>query len=75
MTWSELLFAHWQIEPDKVLPLLPADVHLDTRDGMAWVGVVPFLMSDTAPRLCPPIPGLCEEKGSGAILVDEANIG
>jgi hypothetical protein len=38
--------------------LLPAGVTLDTRDGKAWVGVVPFLMSNIAPRLCPPIPGL-----------------
>ena len=58
MTWSELLFAHWAIEPDVVAALLPDGVALDTRDGKAWVGVVPFLMSKVAPRLCPPIPGL-----------------
>lgn len=58
MTWSELLFAHWPIEPDEVARLLPNGVTLDTRDGKAWVGVVPFLMSNIAPRLCPPIPGL-----------------
>ena len=58
MTWSELLFAHWQVEPEKVQALLPDGVTLDSRDGMAWVGVVPFLMSNIAPRLCPPIPGL-----------------
>ncbi len=58
MTWSDLLFAHWPVQPDQVASLLPAGVTLDTRDGMAWVGVVPFLMSNIAPRLCPPIPGL-----------------
>ncbi|MEL6108597.1 MAG: DUF2071 domain-containing protein [Planctomycetota bacterium] len=58
MSWSELLFAHWALEPDIVARLLPAGVELDTRDGRAWVGVVPFLMSNVAPRLCPPIPGL-----------------
>ncbi len=58
MTWSELLFAHWQVEPEKVQSLLPNGVTLDSRDGMAWVGVVPFLMSNIAPRLCPPISGL-----------------
>ncbi len=58
MTWSELLFAHWQVEPEKVQALLPDGVTLDSRDGMSWVGVVPFLMSNIAPCLCPPIPGL-----------------
>lgn len=58
MTWSELLFAHWSVGPQAVATLLPAGVTLDTRDGQAWVGVVPFLMSNVAPRCCPLIPGL-----------------
>lgn len=58
MRWSELLFAHWRTEPETVAKLLPAGVRLDTRDGEAWVGVVPFLMSGVAPRLCPMMPGL-----------------
>ncbi len=58
MTWSELLFAHWPVEPDAVARLLPNGLKLDTRDGKAWVGVVPFLMSDVAPRCFPPIPKL-----------------
>lgn len=58
MTWSELLFAHWAVEPDAVVSLLPAGVTLDTRGGKAWVGVVPFLMSNVTPRYCPAIPGL-----------------
>lgn len=58
MTWSDLLFAHWAMEPEMVAKRLPTGVALDTRDGRAWVGVVPFLMSNTSPRLCPRIPGL-----------------
>lgn len=58
MTWSELLFAHWAIDPDIVAALLPKGLELDVRDGQAWVGVVPFLMSDVAPRCCPAIPSL-----------------
>ncbi|MDF1842295.1 MAG: DUF2071 domain-containing protein [Rubripirellula sp.] len=56
MTWSELLFAHWAVDPDAVIPHLPSGVTLDTRDGKAWVGVVPFLMSNVTPRFCPPLP-------------------
>ena len=58
MTWSQLLFAHWRVEPDLVRKHLPAGLELDTYQGSAWVGVVPFLMSDVAPRCCPAIPGL-----------------
>ena len=58
MTWSELLFAHWCVEPEVVRKHLPPELELDTYQGSAWVGVVPFLMSDTAPRCCPAIPGL-----------------
>lgn len=58
MTWSELLFAHWPVDPSILAPLLPCGLTLDTRDGQAWIGVVPFLMSDVAPRCCPSIPGL-----------------
>ena len=58
MTWSELLFAHWPADPLVLAPLLTAGLSLDTRDGKAWIGVVPFLMSNIAPRLCPPFPKL-----------------
>ncbi len=58
MTWSELLFAHWRVDPDLVRKHLPPGLELDTHQGSAWVGVVPFLMSDVAPRFCPAIPGL-----------------
>lgn len=58
MTWSDLLFAHWPVDPNLVTPLLPPHLTLDTRDGSAWIGVVPFLMSNIAPRCCPPIPKL-----------------
>ena len=58
MTWSELLFAHWPVEPSRIAALLPPNLELDTRDGKAWIGVVPFLMSNIAPRWCPPLPWL-----------------
>jgi uncharacterized protein YqjF (DUF2071 family) len=57
MTWSELLFAHWRVPADQVARWLPPGLSLDTYDGDAWVGVVPFLMSDVAPRGIPAIPG------------------
>ncbi|QDV25736.1 hypothetical protein Q31a_40630 [Aureliella helgolandensis] len=56
MMWSKLLFAHWPVEPSVLASLLPDGLQLDIRDGQAWVGVVPFLMSNVRPRCCPSIP-------------------
>lgn len=58
MTWSELLFAHWPVDPQSLTRLLPPGLTLDTRDDKAWIGVVPFLMSNVAPRCFPSIPRL-----------------
>ncbi len=58
MTWSELLFAHWPVDPNAIARLLPQGLTLDTHQGEGWIGVVPFLMSRIAPRCCPSIPGL-----------------
>ncbi len=55
-TWSDLLFAHWPLPAAVVRPLLPAGLPLDTFDGMAWLGVVPFRMSGVHPRLLPSLP-------------------
>ncbi len=58
MTWSELLFAHWSVDPGLLRPLLPAGLTLDLSHGRAWVGVVPFLMSNVALRCCPAVLGV-----------------
>lgn len=58
MRWSELLFAHWPIAPHLLARLLPTGLALDTREGVAWIGIVPFVMSDVAPRCIPAIPKL-----------------
>ena len=49
-TWNDLLFAHWPIEPALLRPLVPAPFAIDTFDGTAWVGVVPFWMSGVTVR-------------------------
>ena len=59
-TWQNLLFAHWPVNPQQISPLLPSGLPLDTFGGMAWIGVVPFTMSDVAPRFVPGIPGLSQ---------------
>jgi uncharacterized protein YqjF (DUF2071 family) len=51
-----LLFAHWAYEPDVVQRLLPSGVELDTFEGKAYVGLVPFNMRNLRLRGLPPIP-------------------
>jgi uncharacterized protein YqjF (DUF2071 family) len=59
-TWSNLLFAHWPVQPEVLRPLIPPGLILDTFDGMAWVGVVPFYMSNVRFRYAPPLPTTTE---------------
>jgi uncharacterized protein len=56
--WHDLLFAHWPIPREKIRPLVPAQLALDTFNGPCWVGVVPFWMSGIRARGVPPLPGL-----------------
>ena len=56
MTWEDLLFAHWPIEKQAVVSSLPSNLELDTFDGQAWIGVVPFRMSGVRPRCVPNLP-------------------
>jgi uncharacterized protein YqjF (DUF2071 family) len=54
--WCDLLFAHWQVSPDKVTQFLPDNLQLDTFEGQAWLGVVPFRMANVHPRALPTFP-------------------
>jgi len=53
MRWRDLLFAHWRVDPETVAPKLPEGVSVDTYDGDAYLGVVPFVMADIRPRGSP----------------------
>lgn len=55
--WNDLLFAHWRAPAAQVAPLLPEGLQVDTFDGSAWLGVVPFWMDRIKVRGVPPIPG------------------
>ena len=57
-TWSELLFLHWKYDPAEIQRLLPPGLTIDTYDGAAWIGIVPFFMSGVRPIWCPTVPGL-----------------
>ena len=57
-TWSQLLFAHWPVDPERLAPQLPPGLELDTYDGQAWIGVVPFRMEGVRLRRTPALPWL-----------------
>lgn len=56
--WHELIFAHWPMKPEKLRSLIPPVFELDTFEGEAWVGIVPFRMSTVHPRGIPSVPGI-----------------
>ena len=56
--WHELLFLHWAVNPEMVEASLPEGLTVDTFDGKAWIGIVPFSMSGVRPRFLPAVPGL-----------------
>ena len=56
--WTELAYFHWAYEPEVVQRRLPAGVTIDTFDGSAWVGLIPFEMRDVQLGPMPPVPWL-----------------
>jgi uncharacterized protein len=58
MRWHDLLFLHWPVRPEVIRPLIPRSLELDTFEGSAWIGVVPFRMTGVRPRYLPPFAGL-----------------
>jgi hypothetical protein len=56
--WAHLLFLHWAWDAAVVQRTLPAGLTVDTFEGRAWIGLVPFFMQRVRPAGCPAVPGL-----------------
>jgi uncharacterized protein len=50
--WSTMTFLHWPYRPSVVQRFLPRGLEVESIDGQAWVGLLPFRMQDVR------IPGL-----------------
>jgi uncharacterized protein len=59
-TWHNLLFAHWPVQAEVLRKLVPTRFRLDLFGGTAWLGVVPFHMTNVAPRGVPSLPWISE---------------
>lgn len=55
-TWSDLLFLHWRVEAAGLQKTLPEGLFIDTFDGSAWLGIVPFKMRHIRPAGLFPVP-------------------
>src|SRR5262245_21656978 len=52
-TWTNLLFAHWPVAPPRLARHVPSAFALDLFEGSAWIGIVPFHMSNVGVRGIP----------------------
>jgi len=59
-TWHDLLFAHWPMDPADLREKIPAAFELDLFGRDAWIGIVPFRMTNVAPRGVPSMPWVSE---------------
>ena len=51
--WRHLLFLHWKVDPSAVERQLPPGLEVDTFEGVAWIGLVPFTILPTRPPALP----------------------
>jgi uncharacterized protein YqjF (DUF2071 family) len=56
--WRTLLFLHWEFPAEVLARMLPPGLTLDTHEGRAWVGLVPFTMRGVRPAGLPAVPPL-----------------
>ena len=53
---TSCIFAHWPVHPDAIREKVPSEFTLDVFDGTAWLAIVPFQMTNVAPRGVPSLP-------------------
>jgi hypothetical protein len=58
MSWRDLAFLHWPVAPEALRKRVPPGLTLDTFEGDAFLGVVPFHMKGVRPRFVPALPGV-----------------
>ena len=54
--WTDLLFLHWEIDPELIQRTLPEGLTVDCHGAKTYLGLVPFLMERVRPAGLPPVP-------------------
>jgi hypothetical protein len=57
-SWRHLGFLHWEVAAEALRRLVPEALAIDTFDGRAFVGLVPFTMHGVRPAWSPALPGM-----------------
>jgi len=53
--WRDILFLHWEYEPEVIQKTLPDGLFVDTYYEKAFLGITPFFLYDVRPRHFPQI--------------------
>jgi hypothetical protein len=55
--WCDLAFLHWPVPAERLRALVPEPLAVQTFEGTAWLGIVPFRIEDFMLRGLPALPG------------------
>ena len=58
--WTRLTFLHWSYRPERIRPLIPRELELDTFEGRAWIGLTPFFLTGLRPPIGPALPWISQ---------------
>ena len=56
--WRFLTFMHWRVDIEKLRPHVPEGLEIDTFEGDAYIGLVPFMMKNVRPSWFVSTPGV-----------------
>src|SRR6266545_4513081 len=56
--WHHVLFLHWPVDAGALRAMVPPPLEIETRDGRAWLTVLPFAMRRLRLRGLPALPFL-----------------
>lgn len=58
--WENLLFIHWPVAIERIRPLVPPRLTIDSYEGLAYVTIIPFWLTGFRETYLPAIPGLSD---------------